>query len=115
MSPHVNFQGILRPFLTQNFVRFQTLVPLSLFHLPDGDFPVVFSGPAEDVPILGGAERRHLVAVAVQLLQDLVALCVQDVNLPFGGTAADATDPHLERNRSLYLPNCFKARCVFCE
>lgn len=115
MSPHVNLQGILRPFLTQNFVSFQTLVRLSLFHLPDGDFPVVFPGPAEDVPILGGAERRHLVAVAVQLLQDLVALCVQDVNLPFGGTAAHAADPHLQKNQSLYLPNCWPDVCFVSE
>lgn len=62
---------------------------------------------AEDVPVLRGAERRHLVAVAVQLLQDLVAFRVQDVNLAFGGRAADAPDPYLERREggSLRLYN----------
>lgn len=55
----------------------------------------MFSGAAEDVAVLGRAERRHPVVVAVQLLQDLVALRVHDVNLPFGGTAAAPADPHL--------------------
>lgn len=72
----------------------------SLLHLPDCDLAVVFPRPAEDVAVLGRAERRHLVAVAVQLLQDLVALGVQDVDLPFGGAAANTSDPHLQRSQS---------------
>lgn len=77
-------------FINLPLVALKRLSPASespavlLFHLPDGHFPVVLPGPAQDVAVLGGAERRHLVAVAVQLLQDLVALRVQDVHLPFG-------------------------------
>lgn len=72
-----------------------------LLHLPDRNLAVVFPRPAEDVAVLGRAERRHLVAVAVQLLQDLVALGVQDVDLSFRGAASDATDPNLKRSHSL--------------
>lgn len=60
----------------------------------------MFPCSAQDVAILGGAQSRHLVAVAVQLLQDLVALRVQDVNLPFGWTGANAADPYLRRQES---------------
>lgn len=55
-----------------------------LFYLPDGHFSIMFPCSAQDVAILSRAQSRHFVAVAVQLLQDLVAFCVQDVNLPFG-------------------------------
>ncbi|TNN45362.1 hypothetical protein EYF80_044438 [Liparis tanakae] len=78
--------------------NFRTSPFPALLHLPDGDLSVVFAGSAEDVAVFRGGERRHLVVVAVQLLQDLVALCVQDVDLAFGGTAADTADPYLERN-----------------
>lgn len=61
----------------------------------------MFPSSAEDVAVLSRAERHHLVVVAVQLLQDLVAFCVQDVNLPFGRAASDTADPHLERKKSL--------------
>lgn len=80
-------------------VHWQSVNPL--LHLPDCDLSVKFATAAEDVPILGGAERRHLVVVAVKLLQHLVALCVQDVNLAFGRAAAHAAHPHLERKRGI--------------
>lgn len=70
----------------------------ALLHLPDGDLSVVFASSAEDVPILSGAERSHLVAVALKLLQDLVPFCIQDVNLPFGSAAANTANPHLVFN-----------------
>lgn len=70
----------------------------ALLHLPDGHLSVVFASSAEDVPVFRRAERRHLVVVAVELLQDLVALCVQDVDLAFGGTAANTADPYLVFN-----------------
>lgn len=70
----------------------------TLLHLPDSDFSILFASSAEDVAILSGAERHHLVVVAVELLQDLVMFGAQDVNLPFGRTAADTADPHLVFN-----------------
>lgn len=60
----------------------------------------MFAGAAENVAVLGGAQRRHLVVVAVKLLQDLVALSVQDVNLPFGRAAAHTPNPHLETQQT---------------
>lgn len=68
----------------------------------------MFGGSAEDVAVLSWAERRHLVDVAVELLQNLVALRVQDVNLPLGRTTAHTPDPYLvretERRRRLHFP-----------
>ena len=61
----------------------------------------MFPSATEDVPVLSRAECRHFVIVAMKLLQDLVALGVQDVNLPFGRTAAHTTDPHLEREKRI--------------
>lgn len=72
-----------------------------LLYFPDGDFSVLFSSSTEDIPVLSRAERRHFVVVAVQLFQDLVVFCVQDVNLPFGRTAANTANPYLERKRIL--------------
>lgn len=70
----------------------------------------MFPCSAQDIAILCRAQSRHLVAVAVQLLQDLVAFCVQDVNLPFGWTRANATDPYLFRQGSSV---CLMDVCVF--
>lgn len=67
-----------------------------LLHLPDGDLSVLFASSTENVPVLSRAERRDPVAVTLELLQDLVALGVYDVNLPFSGTEAQTPDPHLE-------------------
>lgn len=55
----------------------------------------MFSSSTEDVAVLSWAQPCHFVGMAVKLLQDLVPLCVQDVNLPFGWTATHAANPHL--------------------
>lgn len=87
---HISVPGVLRKLAaggceaTESVSESQVKDQFLLFHLPDGHFSVKFPCSAQDVAILGRAQSHHLVAVAVQLLQDLVALCVQDVNLPFG-------------------------------
>ncbi|MEQ2208779.1 hypothetical protein XENOCAPTIV_014262 [Xenoophorus captivus] len=43
------------------------------------------------------AERSHLVDVAVELFQDLIALHIQDINFSFGRTTAQTPNPHLVR------------------
>lgn len=58
----------------------------------------MFSSSTEDVAVLSWAQPCHFVGMAVKLLQDLVPLCVQDVNLPFGWTATHAANPHLVFN-----------------
>lgn len=54
-----------------------------LSSLPDGNLPFLLPRAAEDVPVLGRAQRLHRVAVADQLLLHTPPLSTDHVDLPF--------------------------------
>lgn len=91
----------------------------SLLNFPDGDFAVAPRGAAQDVAILGGAERLDAVRVGLQLLGHSVALWVhhqhlaslQTVTLASDTSPAATAHPYLsrggDRGKTLQVKLCY--------
>lgn len=90
-----------------SLIVFPFFFTVSLLNLPDGDFAVSPGGAAQDVAVLGGAQRLDAVCVSLQLLGHSVALWVHHQQLSSlltvtprrGASCTAAAHPDLTRHQ----------------